>query len=646
MKYLSTLLIIILLTFSMLVQPLTSAIAGPVNLMPNVSSTMMDPAYWIGKLPDPDRIIMNPQEIEAFNQRIIKSQPGMVFDLTEAPEAFTGSDLIRYINQPMPEGKTYIGKQEVKPEYYAQLIKLVNLTAIKEINPVQYAVSIERTNLKVFPTLDVISDEYDDPEYDLLQVSAVLPNEAVLILHRSLDGKWYFARINNCQGWLPATSVAVCPEREVWEHYQKTHSFLTITGNRIRLCTNYISPELSEKEFTMGCKLPLANPGEIPTLVDRQNPTGNYVVKLPVRDACGQLEFKLALVPVSSDVCEGYLPYTRANIILQAFKLQGEKYGWGGMLNARDCSSMVMEIYRCFGVRLPRNSAQQAATAGRTLTLKGFDTETREELLNDLSPGAILHFSGHIMLYLGEANDRHYVISDLGSYAIPKPDGTMETVRVHGVVVNDLSLMRRNGNRWIDELTVGKEVENSWFDDLEGHWARLSIMELADRFVVRGRQDGSFDPGGYITRAELATMVSRALNLPPPKGDNQSFSDISGQWYTDWVEAAAGAGYVKGKNQGIFCPANPCTRFELACILARVLEKSGVMTVTDPGILDRFADKGQIPEWARGAVVTLVKQGIMVGDKDLLRPGQAVTRAEAAVLIDRTLDVMRTATDS
>ncbi|MBA7576496.1 hypothetical protein ES708_18337 [subsurface metagenome] len=76
----------------------------------------------------------------------------------------------------------------------------------------------------------------------------------------------------------------------------------------------------------MGDKITLIEFNEIPESIPinnlhAQSPHGCYVVKIPVKDEEGHLEFRLALIARSNDICEGYLPYTRGNIIQQAFKL-------------------------------------------------------------------------------------------------------------------------------------------------------------------------------------------------------------------------------------------------------------------------------------------------------------------------------------
>lgn len=278
-------------------------------------------------------------------------------------------------------------------------------------------------------------------------------------MHHSADQQWYFVQTNNCAGWLPAADTAIS-DRETWLEYQDEKNFLVVTANHLKLDADPLAPEISELEFSMGCKLPLIGATESSATQNLRVDHGNYLIKVPARNAVGQLEFKIAALPISSDVVEGYMPYTRANILRQAFKMQGDRYCWGGMLNGRDCSSLVMELYRCFGFRLSRNSEAQEISTGKTMSFINHNRAERENLMNQIMPGAVLHFPGHEMLYLGEKGGRYYVISALGSYARYKTgDSEKESVRVRSVVINDLSLMRGNGNQWLDELTTAKQLE-------------------------------------------------------------------------------------------------------------------------------------------------------------------------------------------
>ena len=148
----------------------------------------------------------------------------------------------------------------------------------------------------------------------------------------------------------------------------------------------------------------------------------------------------------------GYLPYTTANIVTQAFKSLGNRYGWGGMMNAQDCSSYVREVYRCFGFELPRNTTWQAAMPADVTVMSDMTDDERKAVLDTLPAGAILIFNGHEMIYLGKDNNGlYYTINDVSSLVPPDQPGVI--VKPRSVIVNDLSTLRGNGSTWLANLT-------------------------------------------------------------------------------------------------------------------------------------------------------------------------------------------------
>ena len=56
---------------------------------------------------------------------------------------------------------------------------------------------------------------------------------------------------------------------------------------------------------------------------------------------------------------KGYLPLTQNNVLDVAFSCIGDEYGWGGMNGNMDCSLYTRNIYKCFGLELPRNTTWQ-----------------------------------------------------------------------------------------------------------------------------------------------------------------------------------------------------------------------------------------------------------------------------------------------
>ncbi len=90
-----------------------------------------------------------------------------------------------------------------------------------------------------------------------------------------------------------------------------------------------------------------------------------------------------------------------------------------------------MDIFTCFGIRMPRNSSQQAGI-GREIA--------RFDISKKLSPGiSTLYLSGHIMLYLGKDNGNYYVIHDTWAYTEGKWPCAIKK-HIGRVAVSDLSL--------------------------------------------------------------------------------------------------------------------------------------------------------------------------------------------------------------
>lgn len=430
---------------------LTPGRSSALETVPNVTQEMLTPDFWISKLPEPDSLIMEREIIEAFNRDILRTLPDLVYDLTGYPASLDRNQLTKLIKQrPFPEEDRYSKGVKVEQAYYKNLLLQMNLPGIEEQNSVTPALTVCRTNIRTFPTAGESLEEPDDYDFDLFQETAVSPAEPVLILHRSLDGQWYFVQTYNYNGWMPAADLIVAGDRQIWLDYVQPENFLVITGNRMKL-DNGPYPGM---ELTMGVKVPLE--------MDGAAPGRTYTIQLPARGKEGELVIETALVPAGAGVSVGYLPYTRANIIRQAFEILGEPYGWGGLSNGRDCSAFVQDVYKSFGFMLPRNSDEQERSAGVTVKFTDADRNQRQALLDSLQPGASLHTPTHELLYLGRHEGLYYAIHDVtsvGDPVHPNPDGSPGRLTLNKVVVSDLSLPRRNGQLFVDALTSAKQLD-------------------------------------------------------------------------------------------------------------------------------------------------------------------------------------------
>jgi len=168
----------------------------------------------------------------------------------------------------------------------------------------------------------------------------------------------------------------------------------------------------------------------------------------------------IALIARSNNVCEGYLPYTRKNIIRRAFKSLGERYGWGGMFGRRDCSQFIMDIYRTVGIIVPRDaSRQEEGAAGKYIKFIG-SIKDRENILNRLKAGNLVYMKGHVIMYLGKIENNHYVIHSGAGYGVKNKDRSIRPVTVHGVFVMEVHQLLMSGKKsYLEAFTIARKFQ-------------------------------------------------------------------------------------------------------------------------------------------------------------------------------------------
>jgi hypothetical protein len=123
----------------------------------------------------------------------------------------------------------------------------------------------------------------------------------------------------------------------------------------------------------------------------------------------------------------------------------------------------------------------------------------------------------------------------------------------------------------------------------------------------------------------------------------KSFSDVVGSaWYADAVMAASEAGLIAGYPDGTFRPNQTITRAELASLVVRALNYAGndseLTAAEQADILGEFKDVDQVGTWARAELAVAVQAGIVLGvGADTLAPNKTATRAEATAMLARYL---------
>lgn len=124
----------------------------------------------------------------------------------------------------------------------------------------------------------------------------------------------------------------------------------------------------------------------------------------------------------------------------------------------------------------------------------------------------------------------------------------------------------------------------SYVDILAGHWAITSIEKAQLTGLMRGYSDHTFGPNKSITRAEMAAIVSRWLKLEGT--GSSSAKDIQGHWAEQAIKLVDQADIMNGMPDGTFQPNKPLSRAEAVTIVNRILKRGPLYGDVKPTFID------------------------------------------------------------
>ncbi|MBS3798981.1 SH3 domain-containing protein [Pseudoalteromonas sp. BDTF-M6] len=411
-----------------------------VSDVPLVQPAMLSPAFWLKQQAD-KAPLMSERQIQAFNRKLIANNPYVTDPLTYADE-LSRDELIQHLQKASSTPSSprfYTDGRQLTDEDFARYHANTNKTQVQDMNKVRFGMVVERTSLRTFPTDDRVLNAELDADLDRFQESGAFPGEAVAVLHESTDGQWYLVAAYNYTAWVKKAAIAI-GDKDTIVDYTQAKDFVVVSGDKVDTSFVPNKPRVSEVQLDMGVRLVLM-PQEGPEhLTHGQNSFASYIVKLPVRNKDGSLAFEKALLPRSSDVSVGYLPLTEHNLIAQGFKFLGERYGWGHDYNARDCTGFVGEIYKTFGLMMPRNSSWQGkGDYGYNWRFdEGAKLEQKQQVLAHMQVGDLIYIPGHVMMYIGDYQGQPYVIHDVKGIGYLQGDGGFYEVVLNGVSVTPL----------------------------------------------------------------------------------------------------------------------------------------------------------------------------------------------------------------
>ncbi len=417
----------------------------------------LSPGYWIARQAEPDRVILDRAGIAAQNARM-RQLDGSIHDLRALP-ATLARDFVREkidaISHLPPRTLYDVQGNEFSPAQLRAISDNLALDRIPASRPLQYGLVVHRAALRAVPTGLRVFSSRGDTDIDRFQESALFPGDAVAVLHESADGDWLFVASERYVAWIEKRFVGIGDAAQVFG-YGAHGPYRVITGATASTAYTPEEPRLSRLQLDMGVRVPVL--ADWPPLqpVNGQQGHAGHVIQLPARNDDGSLALLPALLPRSQDSSDDYLPLTPRNLLTQAFKFLGERYGWGHAYDTRDCSGFVSEVYRSFGVLLPRNtSAQAVSPALDRLAFGEKDGKARRDAAVDaLQVGDLVYIPGHVMLTLGHADGMAWMIHDTSGGSWFGADGKRVPAHLNGVSVTPLQpMMASDTASYVDRIT-------------------------------------------------------------------------------------------------------------------------------------------------------------------------------------------------
>ncbi len=292
------------------------------------------------------------------------------------------------------------------------------------------AITLKNTNVRILPT---ISPMFYDPTkpgegfpFDYNQNSLLKINTPLIVSHLSRDRAWAYVESATVGGWVEIGSIAFVDENFIKEF--KTTNYYVAVEEKFPIY------EPVFKEYVkVGTIFPKRGKKYI---VAKNDDYQNAIITYIDLD-----EEKIEPMP---------LKYDSVNRIKILNQLLNEPYGWGGLLNNRDCSSFTQDFFAPFGKFLERNSKSQT-TNGKYLDISNLSLEEKKDFIrkNGVPFSTLVYLKGHIMLYIGLKDNEPLVAHNLWSIRLKDDSG----VKSRHIV----------GKATITTLEAGKELKD--FDE-------------------------------------------------------------------------------------------------------------------------------------------------------------------------------------
>ena len=299
--------------------------------------------------------------------------------------------------------KVYLENHKLaSPEWFDKQIDNSNF---EEYNTfVKKAITLKNTNIRVLPTNSVMFYDPTKPgegfPFDYNQNSLIKINTPIMVSHFSKDRAWAYIESSIAGGWIEIGNLAFVSDEFIKE-------FKT---------SNYY---VSVKE-----KFPIYDPifreyVKVATIFPKKD--NKYIIA----KNDGNQNAIISYIDLQNDEVEAMpIAFNAQNRIKLINQFLDEPYGWGGLLNNRDCSSFTQDFFTPFGKFLQRNSRAQTS-AGKFLDISKLSIDEKKVFIKEKGVpfSTLVYLKGHIMLYVGIKDNEPLVVHNVWSVRLKDDEG-------------------------------------------------------------------------------------------------------------------------------------------------------------------------------------------------------------------------------
>ena len=160
---------------------------------------------------------------------------------------------------------------------------------------------------------------------------------------------------------------------------------------------------------------------------------------------------------------------------------------------------------------------------------------------------------------------------------------------------------------------------------------------------IRGNADGTFRPNAFVTRAQMASMFARQLTVNAIPTSKATFTDTVQHDAKDAIEFVKHTGLFNGVTEASYQPNGFISRAQMAVVAARWIEKHCVNNPNadfcKPTSQSKVFKDVSNNHWAVQAIHTVNARDIMTGTTaDTFDPEGYLTRAQAVKILNHLFE--------